>query len=209
MKKIVGLFILFFSFSVNATLDSTVDTPKNREILMAVEKAYNKIQTLSAQFAQFNSKTENDLQTGTLYLSRPGKMRLVYEKGSPLEFFAVDGYLIYHDKDSQEVSYFELSQTPVELILQKTLKFDNPGFIVDEVSEVLDEYHVRAYKKDARDLGSITLVIDKNTLQLKQWEVLDMQGIKSTVSLFNTLVNIPVDKSLFIFHNPYQKEKSK
>ena len=202
MKKIILLLILFFSFSVNATLDSAVDTPKNREILMAVENAYNKIQTLSAQFAQFNSKTENDLQTGTLYLSRPGKMRLVYEKGSPLEFFAVDGYLIYHDKDSQEVSYFELSQTPVELILQKTLKFDNPAFIVDEVSEVLDEYHVRAYKKDAHDLGSITLVIDKDTLQLKQWEVLDMQGIKSTVSLFNTLVNIPVDKSLFIFHNP-------
>jgi len=140
-------------------------------------------------------------------MSRPGKMRLVYEKGSPLEFYAVNGYLIYHDKEAKEVSYFELSQTPVELILQKELKFDHPAFIVTDVKDELDEYYVTAHKKEAPELGSLTIVIDKDSMQLKQWEVLDMQGVKSTVSLFNTKVNIPVDKTLFMFQNPYQKEK--
>ena len=207
MKKILFMCLLCWSLSVGAIVDKNVDTPENRRILSAVEKAYNKIQTIQAEFAQFNSKIKNDLQTGTMYMSRPGKMRLVYEKGSPLEFYAVNGYLIYHDKEAKEVSYFELSQTPVELILQKELKFDHPGFVVTDVKDELDEYYVTAHKKESPELGSLTIVIDKDTMQLKQWEVLDMQGVKSTVSLFNTKVNIPVDKVLFMFQNPYQKEK--
>lgn len=202
----VCVVILGWSASAGAVLDKRIDTPETRKILERVEAAYNTIGTLEAKFAQFDSKSEDDLQTGTLYLSRPGRMRLVYEKGSPLEFYAVNGYLIYHDKEAKEVSYFELSQTPVEMILQKELKFDDPRFVVTDVQDVLDEYYVTAHKEGAKELGSLTLVIDKDTMQLKQWDVLDMQGIKSTVSLFDTKVNIPVDKKLFLFQNPYQKK---
>lgn len=201
------LIALGISCSAGAVLDRKIDTVENRKILQQVEQAYNKIKTLEAKFAQFNSKSEDDLQTGVLYLSRPGQMRLVYEKGSPLEFYASDGFLIYHDKEAKEVSYFELNQTPVEMILQKKLKFDDPRFVVTDVQDVLDEYYVTAHKKDAKELGSLTLVIDKETMQLKQWDVLDIQGIKSTVSLFDTKVNIPVDKNVFLFQNPYQKVK--
>lgn len=201
--------LLLMALPALAVVDEAIDTPANRRILTAVEQAYNRIRTLRAQFAQFNSQIKDDLQTGTLYLDRPGRMRLVYEKGSPLAFYAVDGYLIYHDKEAKEVSYFELSQTPVELILKEELKFDDPAFVVTDVQDVLDEYYVTAHKKDAKELGSLTLVIDKEKMTLKQWEILDMQGIKSTVALFDIDINIPVDKSLFMFHNPYQKEKSK
>ena len=209
MKKGLFCLTLIWSLSAGAVLDPGIDTPANRKILTRVEQAYNKIKTIKADFAQFNSKIKDDLQTGTLYMSRPGQMRLVYEKGSPLEFYAVGGYLIYHDKESKEVSYFELNQTPVEMILKKELKFNDPGFVVTDVQDVLDEYTVTAHKAGAPELGSLTIVIDKDKMTLKQWEVLDMQGIKSTVALFNTAVNIPVDKSLFVFHNPYQKEKTK
>ena len=136
MKKIILCLLLICSFKAYAILDSKVNTPENRKILTAVEKAYNKIHTLIAQFAQFNSKVKDELQTGTLYMSRPGEMRLVYEKGSPLEFYAVNGYLIYHDKEAKEVSYFELNQTPVELILKKELKFSDPSFVVTELVDL-------------------------------------------------------------------------
>ncbi len=205
MKKWILMIILGLALPVGATLDDSINTPANRKILTQVEKAYNQIKTIKAKFAQFNSKIQDDLQTGTLYMARPGQMRLVYEQGSPLEFYADGGYLIYHDKDAQEVSYFELSQTPVELILKKELKFDDPAFVVTDVQDVLDEYYVTAHKKGAKELGSLTLVIDKDSMQLKQWEVLDMQGIKSTVSLFDTRINVPVDQDLFHFKNPYKK----
>ncbi len=196
--------VVLWATTAGAVIDDKIDTPQNRQILTQVETAYNKIKTLEARFAQFNSKVTDDLQTGTLYLTRPGQMRLVYEKGSPLEFYANGGYLIYHDKDAKEVSYFELSQTPVEMILQEKLQFNDPRFVVTDVQDVLDEYYVTAHKKDAKELGSLTLVIDKDSLQLKQWDILDMAGVKSTVSLFDTKINIPVDKKLFLFQNPYQ-----
>lgn len=190
-----------------ADVAENIDTPQNRKILTAVETAYNQIKTLKARFAQFNSKMTEDLQTGILYLSRPGDLRLVYEQGSPLEFYAHDGYLIYHDKDLKEVNYFDVTQTPVSLILKKELKFDDPEFLVTDIADVLDEYYVTAEKKGAHELGSLTLIIDKDTLQLKQWDVVDLQNVKSTVSLYETEINIPVDKNIFLFHNPYKKSK--
>lgn len=212
MKKLYLILltsVLFCATSARADIDKRIDTPQNRAILQKVETAYNKIRTLKGKFAQFNSKTQDDLQTGELYLSRPGEMRLVYEKGSPLEFYAHGGYLIYHDKDLREVNYFHLNQTPVSLILKQTLKFNDPEFLVTDVQDVLDEYYVTAIKKDARELGSLTLIIDKETLQLKQWDVVDIEGVKSTVSLYDTQFNIPLDKKIFMFQNPYKKPRKK
>ena len=82
--------------------------------------------------------------------------------------------------------------------------FDDAGFVVTDVQDVLDEYYITAHKKDAKELGELTLVIDKDTLELKQWDVLDIQGIKSIVSLFDIKQNILVDKKIFLFNNPYK-----
>ena len=204
MKKLILLLLLTFSLPAMAVVDKKIDTPANRAILNKVEKAYNKMRTLKAKFAQFNSKMKDDLQTGIIYISRPGQMRLAYEKGSPLEFVATNGYFIYHDKDLEEVNYFELNSTPVEWILRDKLVFDDAGFVVTDVQDVLDEYYITAHKKDAKELGELTLIIDKDTMELKQWDVLDMQGIKSTVSLFDIKQNLPIDKKIFLFNNPYK-----
>lgn len=208
MKQIIwGAVALLIPSVAMADIHKSVDTPENRAILTKVEKAYNSMKTIKAKFAQFNSKVKDDLQTGDLYLSKPGKMRLVYEKGSPLEFYATDGYFIYHDKDLEEVSFFDLAQTPVALILKDKLSFTDPDFVVSDVQDVLDEYFVSAHKKDAEELGTLTLVIDKDTLELKQWDVVDMQGVKSTVSLYDITANKPIKESMFNFVNPYKEEK--
>lgn len=198
---------LFYVLPAQAEVLSKLDTNENRRILKDVEKAYNKIKTLKAKFAQYNSKMTDDLQTGVLYLSRPGNLRLVYEQGSPLEFYVHDGYLIYHDKSLKEVSYFDVEQTPVSLILKEKLLFSDPDFLVIDITTILDEYHVTAQKKGAPELGSITLIIDRDSLQLKQWDVTDMQEVTSTVSLFDIEQNIPVDKKMFLFQNPYKDLK--
>ncbi|MBQ4472101.1 MAG: outer membrane lipoprotein carrier protein LolA [Alphaproteobacteria bacterium] len=205
MKKIILLCLaITFATPSFALVDKKVDTKANRAILTKVEKAYNKMKTLKAKFAQFNSKMKDELHTGTIYISRPGQMRLQYEKGSPLEFVATQGVFIYHDKDLEEVNYFDLNSTPVEWILREKLVFDDPGFVVTDVQDVLDEYFITAHKKGAKELGELTLVIDKDEMTLKQWDVLDVQGIKSTVSLFDIKQNIPVDKKIFMFQNPYK-----
>jgi outer membrane lipoprotein-sorting protein len=51
------------------------------------------------------------------------------------------------------------------------------------------------------------LVIDKDTLELKQWDVVDMQGVKSTVSLYDITANKPIKSSMFNFVNPYKEGK--
>ena len=207
MKKLLLLLLLIFAVPAMAVVDKKIDTPANRAILNKVEKAYNKMRTLQAKFAQFNSTMKDDLQSGIIYISRPGQMRLQYEKGSPLEFVATNGAFIYHDKDLEEVNYFDLNSTPVEWILRDKLVFDDAGFVVTDVQDILDEYYITAHKKDAKELGELTLIIDKDTMELKQWDVLDVQKIKSTVSLFDIKQNLPIDKKIFLFNNQYNKTK--
>lgn len=205
MKKIILLcFYLLFSIPCYSDIPQELNTPFYQNILKKAEEAYNSIRTLKAKFAQFNSKIENDLQTGDIYIAKPGNMRLIYEQGSPLEFYAVQGYFIYHDKEAQEVSYFDLEKTPVKLILKDNLSFDDPEFLVTDVKDILDEYFITVIKKEAPELGSLTLVLDKETFALKQWDILDIQNVKSTVSLFDIEENIPMNWDIFTFKNPYK-----
>ena len=94
----------------------------------------------------------------------------------------------------------------MELILRSQLHFQDPDFTVIDIVHHLDEYHVKAVKTDAPDLGSLTLVIDAETLALKKWIVKDMQKVESTVSLYKTQFNKPLAKELFYFKNPYAKK---
>ena len=69
----------------------------------------------------------------------------------------------------------------------------------DIVAEELDEYHVTAIKAGEPELGQLTLIVTQDPIALKQWELVDMKGIKSTVGLYEIEENIPVDNALFVF----------
>ena len=66
MKKLLFFLLLSFVLPVGAVVDKKIDTPTTREILTKVEKAYNKMRKLKADFAQFNSKMKDELHTGTI-----------------------------------------------------------------------------------------------------------------------------------------------
>ena len=39
-------------------------------------------------------------------------------------------------------------------------------------------------------------------MELKQWKVIDAQGLVTTVALFNAETNIDLDAKLFVFDDP-------
>ncbi len=200
MKKIVWFMVAFMlSLPAFATVAPEVDTPQNRRILKQVETLLDNITTLKSRFSEFSSKDGDFMKHGVFYLSRPNRMRLVYDEPTSLEFIADGQYLIYHDKSFDQVSYLEINQTPAAILLKPDFSFDDPEFLVTNVQEELDEYHVTAIKANEPELGQLTLIVTQDPLELKQWELVDMKGIKSTVGLYEVEENIPVDMSLFVF----------
>lgn len=207
MKK--GWMILLLSLlalPVRADIRPALQTKQNMEILAKVETLLDRITTMKSRFSEFSSKDGDFMKHGDFYLSRPNRMRLVYDAPTPLEFIADGQYFIYHDKDFDQVSFLEINQTPAAILLKPHFSFSDPEFLVTNIQEELDEYHITAIKKDEPELGELTLIVTQDPLELKQWELVDMKGIKSTVGLYETEENIPVDAQLFVF-TPAEKKK--
>lgn len=199
--RFLWLFLIL-SGTCYATVAPEVDTPENRAILAKVEKMLDKITTMESRFSEFSSKDGDFMKHGTFYLSRPNKMRLIYDAPSPLEFIADGQYFIYHDKEVEQVSYLQINQTPAAILLKPDFSFDDEEFLVTDVHAVLDEYRVTAVKAGEEELGQLTLIASQDPVELKQWELVDMKGIKSTVGLFEVKENIPVDEALFHLDTP-------
>ena len=198
-KKIGCLICLLLSFEAYAVVPKHLDTPENREILKKTEELLNSFTTMKSRFTQFSSKDGNYLQHGDFYLFRPNRMRMVYDKPSDIQFIADGYYLIYYDKGFDQVSYLEIDQTPAAILLKPDFSFDEKAFLVKDISSELDEYRITAVKNGEEELGELTLIVEGEPLSLKQWELVDAKGIKSTVGLYETEKNLPLDSELFIF----------
>ena len=126
MKKIgLLLWMLLFTSSAYAIVPEKLDTPQNREILTKVEQMLRSITTLKSRFSEFTSKDGDFMKHGDFYLSRPNKMRLIYDAPADVEFIADGMYFIYYDKGFDQVSYLEIDQTPAAILLKPNFTFDD------------------------------------------------------------------------------------
>ena len=200
MKKVLlTLIFCMLISSAKAIVPPALDTPENREILKKVESTLSKIKTMKSRFSEFSSKDGDFMKHGDFYMSRPNKMRLIYDEPTPLEFIADGQNFIYYDKSFDQVSLLDIDQTPAAILLKPDFTFDDAAFEVTDIKQELDEYHISAIKTGQAELGTLTVIVTQDPLEFNQWELVDMKGIKSTVGLYETVLNGPVDESLFVF----------
>ena len=212
MKRIyafvfIGLFLLLTA-PIRAEVPQELKTPANNKILSEVESLLNSIKTMKSKFVQFNSVDSSNLVDGTFYLSRPNRMRLIYNPPVELEFVADGESLIYHDKTFDQITHLSLDETPASILLKEKFSFDDPSVLVTDIREILDDYEITAVQKDNPSLGSITLVVTKQPITLRQWDILDAQGVKTSIALYDNQYNVPVDSSLFVFQDPRMKKNT-
>ena len=200
MRKLLLLLVCLYAGMAEAVVPDALKTKENTAILAKAENLLNSFTTMRSRFTQFSNKDGDYLQHGDFYLSRPNKMRLVYDEPAELEFVADGYYLIYHDKSFDQVSYLEINQTPAAILLKPNFSFSDPEFTVTNIQHELDEYRITAVKTDEEELGELTLVLsDGEPVTLKQWDLVDAKGIKSTVGLYEIEENIKLDPKLFVF----------
>lgn len=201
MKKFAFILCaLLCATKANAIVPENLDTPENRQILQKVETMLKNIKTMKSRFSEFTSKDGDYMKHGDFYLSRPNKMRLIYDAPTELEFIADGNYFIYYDKSFDQVSYLEIDQTPAAILLKPDFTFDDKDFLVTNIAQELDEYKISAVKAQEPELGELTLIAGAEPIEFRQWELVDAKGIKSTVGLYETELNQPVDESLFIWN---------
>ncbi len=168
------------------------------------EDYMNGLSSLKARFLQVNNS--GSTAEGTVWLSRPGKMRLEYDPPSPLLVVADGTFLIVHDAELDDPSYIPLDSTPAGVILRPEIHLNSGDLKVTEVERDAGVIGFKIINAEEPEQGDITLTFTERPFLLRQWTVRDVQDKYTTVSLFDVQSGIDIDPKKFIFENPKFKQ---
>ena len=164
-----------------------------------VEDYFNAIDTLSAQFVQIAPGGE--IAEGDFYLRRPGRLRFEYAPPVPILIVA-DGFrLIFYDSELGQVSAWPIQATPLGPLVARTVELIESGH-AQMVSRDPGVLRVTLLDPDRPGDGSITLIFRDQPLELRQWEVIDPQGLVTVVALTGMRINLALAPELFLFDDP-------
>jgi outer membrane lipoprotein-sorting protein len=207
MKPVLACLLgLFFACSMAAGAIAQDIKPAqlsdaDRVAIGKIEQYLNSIQSMEARFLQVS--TNGSYAEGKIHLWRPGKLRLDYDPPSPIEIIGAKGRLIYHDKSLEQVSWLDLDDTPAGLLVQEQISLFSDELIITGFAHGALTYRLSLARADDPLAGSMTLVLSDKPLQLKKWEILDAQGVMTTVSLMASRFGVAIDPEVFVFRNPY------
>ncbi len=163
-------------------------------IIDRVNGYFNALQHLHGRFSQIGPNGE--FSEGVFYLERPGKIRFEYALPNPLLVVA-DGFWVgIEDRNMKTTDKYPLAATPLSLLLEERVDLNEEASIIDAREE---EGFISVTFEDSGGAapGQLTLVFGSEDLMLRQWIVLDAQGLRTEVSVFDLVVGTPVDPTLF------------
>lgn len=193
MRRVINFVILFFSLVM---LSTPVFAQKATDVLQ-IENYLNNLKTLSASFVQ--TASNGNTAEGKLYIEKPNKIRMEYAAPVNVDIIGDGHFVVYNDKELDQVTHIDYEDIPATLILANDLKIDGKNIKITDfykdsgTTEAVMEYKI----KD--ESHPITLVFNNNPFELKQWRLTDPQGIDITVSLYNLETDQALEESLFKF----------
>ena len=161
------------------------------------------VQTMTANFTQTDAK--GHVQTGTLQMKRPGRIRFEYAGGDVL-LVANGKTLTFLDYSVGQKSTWPLGRTPLGPLLSESPDFNGKA----EILPSTDSRVVVARAKNAGQYGQLTLAFLRSPsapggLELYGWTAIDPQNHRTTVKLSNVRFNVPVPDSAFTYAEPKKK----
>jgi len=202
-RLLLALLLAVLAPAAGAASSPPPETPAfsaaQRADIKRIQDYLNGLTTLEAHFLQISSN--GGYAEGTLYMARPGKLRIQYDPPVPVLMVAAGGELTYYDKDLKQVTTVDLSSTPAAVLVGKHISFSK-DIRVSRLERGADALRITLVRADDPHGGSIALVFSDHPLILKKWTVVDAQGIATTVSLLDPRFGIPLDPALFRFVAP-------
>ncbi len=144
---------------------------------------------------------------GKWYLQRPGKIRFEYDPPSSMLIVSNGRQINTWDPRLESFNSYPLSETPLSLFLDKTIRFDQ-GVIITQVTSNATGFTVTARSRNKTVSGSVKLYFDESgdgPLTLRQWLITDAQGQGTTVHLLSLSESHPA-ASLFVLDKPQSKK---
>lgn len=165
--------------------------------LKEVEDYLNGIKTMEARFVQ--TASNGNTAEGKLYIAKPNKIRMEYDAPTSVLIVGDGEFIIYNDKDLDQVTHIDYDDIPASLILANDVKIDGKKVKVESFYKDAGITTITLEYKEKGDIGPITLTFNNNPFELKQWKIIDPQSVEVTVSLYDAVKDHHLGSDLFEF----------
>jgi outer membrane lipoprotein-sorting protein len=169
-------------------------TDEEHAVLADISSHLAGIDTMDGEFVQFNPN--GDQMQGQFFISRPGKVRFQYDPPATVRVIADGKSVLVFDKKLQTYDIWPLSQTPLRLLLDKDLNLAATDKVT-RVGVAPDLVEVELQDETRFSAGTLNLIFDRTTYELRQWTVTDQQGLQTMVALYNVETGKKLDSDLF------------
>ena len=155
--------------------------------LARIEQYMDSVITLQASFQQVDP--DGRLSFGTIYLRKPGRLRVEYNPPSPILVVADGGLLSYYDSSLDELSQMPLKQSTAWFLVRHPIDLQK-GITVSHIDRSPGGLQLNMFQTDQPDAGSVSLIFYENPLSLAQWTVTDPDNKQVRVGLSDVQTGI-------------------
>ncbi len=194
LAAVLSAFALFFA--VGASAQAPAAPPPEAA---QVEQYFNAVRTMQARFAQTNP--DGSTVQGTLYVSRPGKMRFEYDAPSKLKIVADGWQVTMWDPATRDFGQWPIGWTAASFLVKDPLKLSGDLTVekVERVNGLLELTMVQTRKPQE---GKVIVRFSENPMRLRGWSIVDNRGNRVNLALTQVETGLQLADSLFKYDGP-------
>lgn len=179
--------------TAEASKDAQLE-PQQTEAVRKVGDFFNKLRHLQGEFVQVGPR--GHISQGVFYMSKPGKLRFEYAPPNPFLVVADGTWVIINNRKKNKAEHYPLSATPLRLVLANKVDLLKEAKII-HVQDDTETLTLTLEDKSQLVPGQLTVVFEAKSMMLKQWVIVDGQGLRTTISLKSLQNGIKADPKLF------------
>ena len=173
MKSFILTIFLFF-FVVNNS--------SSNPIITGIEDNWNEIKSMSGRFEQIDQ--EGNFFKGQFFFLKPFKSKFMYD-GREEDIITNKSLMVVVDKEGYQIDSFPIGNSILKKLLSEDILIENE-FDIISLTDENNFYHLMLRIKDDKSDNQIKFVFDRDSLDLKKWEIYDEFGNKSPGNDYNS-----------------------
>ena len=163
-------------------------------IISKIQTGWNDIQTMSGEFSQLDMN--GNLENGKFYFSKPYQSKFVYVNKNE-DIVTNESLLRIVDKEGFQIDSYAIGSNVLKKLLSNNLDIKKE-FKIDYATENEFTYEIKASDKNAKNMSDVVLTFNKDTIELKKWEISDELNNKTVLEFTKIKKNIFISQNLFV-----------
>lgn len=180
-------------------------TEAQKADLKRISDYLNGLQSVKGDFVQMDP--DGTLVHGVFYLQKPGRVRFEYRPPNPNLIIADGSTLAVENTRLKTIDRYPLIGSPLALLLSTNIDLTVNSHVVN-VQHQTGNLTLSASAASGAMQGNITFTFSDPGIELRQWEIIDSQGLKTAVVLDDLQSGAVIPPALFVIHEPSSLKKS-